>query len=199
MPKRSSRGYSPRKVNTRDIIQRFLIVCEGTKTEPNYFRQFRVPKEVAEVDVQGVGENPSTLVKRAQEKNVQGDYDQVWCVFDRDSWSLEDFTAALQAAKNYRFNVAYSNESFELWYILHFEFLNVGIPRSDYTSKLSALLGKPYQKNSETMYDELISKQPTAIKHAENLLSQYRPHKPACDNPATTVHLLVQELNKFMR
>lgn len=62
MPKKSgkqasSRGYSERKVATRDIIERFLIVCEGDKTEPNYFRCFRVPKDV--IDVRGFGYNPS--------------------------------------------------------------------------------------------------------------------------------------------
>jgi hypothetical protein len=81
--------------------------------------------------------------------------------------------------------------------VLHFEFLNTGIPRSDYIKKLNYLLGKVYKKNSETIYDELFLKQPMAIKNAENLLKQYEPHIPARDNPSTTVHLLVQELNKF--
>lgn len=86
--KENSRGYLPRKVNTREVRQRFLIVCEGEKTEPNYFRSFRVPKNVAEIDVQGLGENPSKLVQSAKELQNQEDYDQVWCVFDRDSWTF---------------------------------------------------------------------------------------------------------------
>ena len=77
---RSSRGYSTRKVNTKEVRQRFLIVCEAEKTEPNYFRSFRVPKNVVEIDVQGLGENPSKLVKSAKKINEKEDYDQVWCV-----------------------------------------------------------------------------------------------------------------------
>jgi hypothetical protein len=61
------RGHSPRKVNTGDVKSRFLIVCEGEKTEPNYFKSFRVSKKV--VDVHGLGENPSKLVKSAKEFN----------------------------------------------------------------------------------------------------------------------------------
>jgi hypothetical protein len=193
----SSRGYSVRKVNTREIRQRFLIVCEGEKTEPNYFRSFRAPTVV--IDIQGLGKNPSRLVKSAKEKNNQEDYDQVWCVFDRDSVTQEDFNNAINNAKSQGFGVAYSNEAFELWYILHFEFLNTGITRSDYINKLTSLLGWTYQKNSEAIYEELFDKQATAIKNAENLLKQYDPHNPARDNPSTTVHLLVQELNKFIR
>ncbi|MEH1839614.1 MAG: RloB family protein [Nostoc sp.] len=196
--KANSRGYSPRKVNTREVKQRFLIVCEGAKTEPNYFMSFRVPKNVVKIDVQGLGENPSKLVQSAKELNKQEEYDQVWCVFDRNSWTIEDFNNAIKNAEAQGFQVAYSNEAFELWYVLHFEFLNTGIPRSDYLKKLTSLSGRTYQKNSETIYDELFDKQAIAIKNAENLLKQYVPHTLAKDNPSTTVHLLVQELNKFI-
>lgn len=82
---------------------------------------------------------------------------------------------------------------------MHFEFLNTGISRSKYLQKLNSLLGKKYQKNSETIYEEIFEKQATAIKNAEQLLKQYNPQNPAEDNPSTTVHLLVKELNKFIR
>jgi len=198
MPKntRNTRGYSLRKVDVREVKQRFLIVCEGKKTEPNYFREFRVPKDVMEI--QGLGENPSKLVQSAKIFKEQGEYDQVWCVFDRDSWTEEDFNNAIHSAESYDFKIAYSNEAFELWYVLHFDFLNSGIPRKDYRVKLTSLLGKKYEKNSLTIYNDLIEKQIVAIKNAEKLLQQYEPQKPVTDNPSTTVHLLVQELNKFI-
>jgi RloB-like protein len=198
MPKNSknSRGYSPRKVDIREIKQRFLIVCEGAKTEPNYFKSFRVPKLV--IEIQGLGENPSKLVQSANNLKNEDEYDQVWCVFDRDSWTKQDFNNAISSAEKYGFKVAYSNEAFELWYVLHFEFLNTGIPRSAYVKKLADLLGKKYEKNSVTIYDELIEKQDTAIKYAKKLLEQYDPLRPEQDNPSTTVHLLVQELKRFI-
>jgi hypothetical protein len=197
MPKtnRNLRSYSPRKVGTRELRQRFLIVCEGEKTEPNYFRSFRVPGLV--VDIRGVGENPSCLVKTTEKLNQQDEYDQIWCMFDRDDWTTQDFNNAIKKAKTLKFQVAYSNEAFELWYVLHFEFLNTAIPRSQYIQKISSILGQPYQKNSTTIYNDLLGKQDTALKHARKLLSQYDPHNPAKDNPVTTVHLLVQELNRF--
>jgi hypothetical protein len=193
---KSLRGYSSRKVNTKEVKQRFLIVCEGAKTEPNYFKKFRVPKSVIEIDVQGVGENPSRLVQSAIKLKAEADeeYDQVWCVFDRDDWPPQDFNNAIDTAKSNNLKVAYSNEAFELWYVLHFEFLNTGIPRDDYIKKMTKLLGKKYQKNSDTIYDELINKQAIAIRNAEKLLAFYNPSSPGQDNPSTTVHLLVKEL-----
>jgi hypothetical protein len=195
--KKSTYGYSRRKVDIREIRQRFLIVCEGEETEPNYFRNFRVPKLV--IDVKGLGLNPSRLVDEAKKYRDKEDYDQIWCVFDRDSWPEKDFCFAIENAHKEGFRIAYSHECFELWYILHFEFLNTAVSRSEYSQKLSRLLGHQYLKNSDSIYDELLNKQHIAIKNAENLLNQYQPCNPAKDNPSTTVHLLVQELNKFIR
>ncbi len=106
--KRQHRPWSPRRrVNVRELRQRFLIVCEGEKTEPNYFQSFRVPKAV--VDVRGVGRNTASLVKKALEIMDEDEYDQVWCVFDKDDISLQNFNAALALAKQHAINVDYSN------------------------------------------------------------------------------------------
>jgi hypothetical protein len=41
-PRRGQRrGYADRRVKTRELRQRFLIVCEGGKTEPRYFESFQ--------------------------------------------------------------------------------------------------------------------------------------------------------------
>ncbi len=196
--KRKSRSPKyERKQDTRKLKQRFLIVCEGTKTEPNYFRSFRVPKDV--VKVKGLGRNPSQLVDYASQLNDEdGDYDRVWCVFDRDSWTLQDFNSALSSAKNKGFEIAYSNPKFELWYLLHFDYCDSAIPPEKYDSKLSSYMGKAYEKNNKNMYELLRDRQKKAIERAEQLLEQYDPVNPAKDNPSTTVHQLVKALNKFI-
>jgi hypothetical protein len=195
--KRRSRIYSERRVNVLDTIERFLIVCEGEKTEPNYFKSFRVPKEV--IDVRGFGFNTTVLVEKALELKSKGDYDQVWCVFDRNSFPAESFNKAIVLARQNNIRVAYSNEAFELWYLLHFNYYNTAISRSDYITKLSELLGCRYEKNSETIYEAIERHQNDAIRNAQKLLEQYSPPDPARDNPSTTVHLLVEQLNRFVR
>lgn len=192
-----------RVVATREPKQSFLIVCEGAKTEPNYFKGFKLG-DVCEVNIQGVGENPSKLIDSAEKFNqkrkqeIEEEYDQVWCVFDRDDWPPNDFNNAIHKAKSKGFKVAYSNEAFELWYVLHFEFLDTGIPRQDYCSKLTNHLNRKYEKNDENIYIELLNKQHTALRHAKTLLNQYEPVHPSKDNPSTTVHLLVEALNQFI-
>ncbi|MGI5870333.1 MAG: RloB domain-containing protein, partial [Kiritimatiellia bacterium] len=48
--------------------ERFLIVCEGEKTEPNYFRaiQKELPQHVVEVEIHGEGDNTLSLLTRPQ-------------------------------------------------------------------------------------------------------------------------------------
>jgi hypothetical protein len=200
MPNRktNSRSYSTRKLDIREVKQRFLIVCEGKKTEPYYFKSFRVPKAI--VSIEGAAGDPTRLVNSAHKLANEDEYDQVWCVFDRDegAWTAQNFNNALQNAKTYGFHVAYSNECFEIWYILHFEFLNTGLPRSDYEDKLSELLGAKYRKNDPTIYQQLLPQQPIAIKYARKLLESYNSIDPERNNPSTAVHLLVEALNEFI-
>lgn len=185
-----------RRVNRYSTRQRFLIVCEGEKTEPNYFRKFPIPPDSI-VEVTGLGENTVSLVRTAIKLRTEAKYDQVWCVFDRDSFPPQNFNAALKLARNNNIEVAYSNEAFELWYLLHFCYLNSGITRDQYRTRLERYLGHAYAKNSETIFDEMYPRQKEAIQNARRLYNEYDPHRPLEDNPSTTVFLLAEMLNQL--
>jgi hypothetical protein len=196
--KGKSQAYKKRPVGNREIRKRFLLICEGTKTEPAYFEKFKTNKVV--IEIEGMARDPQKLVKTAIEardkaKKDTEEFDEVWCVFDRDDVPIQDFNAALSQAAAHDIQVAYSNEAFELWYVLHFEYLNTGIPRKDYQAKIAKYLGLPsYCKNDSQMYDRLKPHQGTAIDNAIRLLDSYQPPNPAKDNPSTTVHFLVKAL-----
>jgi hypothetical protein len=192
-----SRPYISRQIDVREILQRFLIVCEGIKTEPYYFINFRAP--TVSVRVVGTGFNTYSLVREAIRLGAEDEYDQIWCVFDRDDNPAQQFRDAIELAGANNIQIAYSNQAFELWYLLHFNYYDTALSRHDYITRLSQLLGHEYQKNSKTIYGELISKQPDAIRNARRLLEQYNPCQPENDDPSTTVHLLVEQLNQFAR
>ncbi len=186
-----------KKGKPKDLI---LIVCEGEQTEPNYFENFKLTN----VDIDRSGYNTDSLVNRAIELKKQAKkygkiYNQVWCVFDRDSFKPQNFNNAIFLAEKNNIKVAYSNEAFELWYLLHFHFYDTGISRKDYCKKLDKLLCHKYEKNSKDIYDELLERQGIAIKNAQKLLAQHLKPNPEKNNPSTTVHLLVEELNKWLK
>jgi hypothetical protein len=67
--------YGPHKRNINAVSKRYryLIVCEGEKTEPHYFEALKrqLPNAVAEVvtiDIDGAGMNTRSLVEFALEK-----------------------------------------------------------------------------------------------------------------------------------
>jgi hypothetical protein len=195
--RRQARSYTQRRINELPVRQRFLIVCEGEKTEPNYFRKFRVPQLV--VQVKGLGMNTLRLVQRALEEREQDDCDQAWCVFDKDDFPDRNFNDAIALAKRNGIKVAYSNQSFELWYVLHFCYMHNAITRADYMRILDEKMGHVYEKNSTTIYDELRQRQATAIRNAKRLLDQYHPSRPSRNDPSTTVHKLVEQLLEYSK
>jgi hypothetical protein len=197
--KRKSRSFE-RTTGTRGKpYERILIVCEGEKTEPNYFRQFRVTS--ADVQVVGKGYNTLSLVEEAirlkQKARLEEEpFDQVWCVFDVDSFPAHNVNGAWQKARKNKIRTALSNEAFELWFLLHFDYITAAHSRDRYQDMLSQRLGKKYEKNSMETYRDLFPMQAQAIENARKLMSQYDPRNPSQDKPCTEVHELVIELNR---
>ena len=188
-----------RRMNTREL-RRFLIVCEGEKTEPNYFKEFPDNPEVYDsIDIRGTGYNTISLVKKAitlkkdAEKRRES-YIEVWCVFDKDDFSDDQFQRAMDLADKNQIRCAYSIEAFEIWYMLHFNYYDTGLSRKQYKGKLTELLGKPYQKNDKEMYQSLLKYQSKAIKHAQRLYEIQYKLPLVKRNPITTVFKLVERL-----
>ncbi len=200
--KRKPSGRLPdkgRRLGRRAVAQReprpvFLIVCEGKQTEPNYFRGFRVNAVV--VEVVGVGRSPRGVVAEAERLSEGKGYTETWVVFDKDDFTAEEFNGAVEQAQREGFGVAYSNQAFELWYVLHFDYHDTSLSRRQYQKILSQKLGRAYRKNDLSLYDDLLERQQTAIGNAQRLLDSYVRHNPAQDDPCTTVHELVRKLNE---
>jgi len=126
-------------------------------------------------------------------------YSDIWCVFDRDSFPLGNYTRAFQLAKNNKVKIARANEAFELWYLLHYCYLNSGISRAKYKEKLREH-GLDYDKADEKIYEKVKHSQKTAIKNATKLEKYWndsgKPY-PERENPSTSVHKLVEYLNEL--
>lgn len=197
MPAKQRRNYA-RDYEFREIKQRFLIVCEGTETEPRYFRSFKKVFRLSTATIKSVGTSKKTyrVVEEAIKEAKSDEYHQVWCVFDKDDETREDVQKAYWLAKKNNINIAFSNEAFELWFLLHFSNSVGAVSRNKYCERLTKILGVPYEKSADMIY-KLIPLQDEAIQRAEVLHAKYSPHDPYNDNPCTTVYLLVRELMKY--
>lgn len=191
-----------------------LIVCEGENTEPSYFNQFKVTS--ATVQSVGTGYNTISLVKKAKEIAGSDKFDQVWCVFDKDAFNDHDFNRAIKLAEKYGYDVAYSNQAFEYWLILHLDDHQGGrMNRDNYNDKINELL-KPFHVEydgsdrgckivSEDFFDILVgtdkkshrTRVDLAIERAERIYERLDHFSPANEESSTTVFRLVRELIKY--
>ena len=193
-----------RQTGVRVIKQSFLIVCEGENTEPDYFKAFRMT--AATIKAVGQGMNTVSLVYKAisireAEKAKKHSYDQCWVVFDKDDYPDNDFNQAIQLAKSNGFRVAYSNQAFEYWFLLHFNRYMGALHRNQYPDMLSKLTEIPYSKIQgfgALMYRFLLGRQRQAIDNAEVILAEVSHGNPAQEESSTTVQKLVVELNKYL-
>lgn len=204
-----------------------LIVCEGEQTEPNYFRSFWISN--IKVKTIGIGKNTISLVKEAIERwkefaKAQQYFEHLWCVFDRDDFPPEQYNQAFktidseaqrlnkrykkQIGRELKIAIAYSNQAFELWYLLHYDYIDSACDRSQYKKMLSDRMGKKYEKNDPKMYQFLQAlSQSTndkkgqlfAIRNAKKLRSKSKPILSHKDDPSTSVDILVEELNQYLK
>jgi hypothetical protein len=199
-----------RKIRKKERPKIMLIYCEGEKTEPNYFKSFKQYLHSAEVNIiiDGEGYNTRSLVERVialkedAEYNRE-EYDIIWAVFDKDSFTDNDFNAAITLADNNGINVAYSIEAFELWYLLHFNYDDAAHSRTQYKKILTNSLGVKYKKNDPDTFDKILDKQVVAIRNARRLTDKFDSSvssvPAARKNPSTTVYKLVEALNEYKK
>jgi hypothetical protein len=211
-----------RPIRWRKYPHLFLIVCEDSKTEPFYFKTFEkdIPPETIFLRAVGTGRSSKGVVEQAiverrklveeANKNV----DEVWAVFDKDDAekipaNAQRFMEAFKIAQKEKINIAYSNEVFELWLLLHFIDVNpdTAIPRAVIYSKMEMAINS-FETDKDFVYEHgkvnvilllrALGNETNAIERAEKLLVGHKDKKPIDANPSTTVHLLVKRLRALI-
>ncbi len=197
----------------REPRKSILIVCEGKKTEPIYFKALKERLRLIMVDVEIVwkGSAPITVVNSAIQlredrkqiaKNslTKVEYEVIYCVFDVEApVPHESLANAVTKAKDNKLEVILSNPCFEYWYILHFS--KTSAPFNKNRNVESALKKKhpAYSKSDTTIFKVVYPKTSDAIKHSKEVLNEQ--HNNAKDlrgcNPSTHVHKIVEYLQSM--
>ncbi len=188
--------YSPRKTDIRQPYDRVLIVCEGKKTEINYFNELIKDLKLSTVNIQILDikqTTPDSLLREAKElcqksKKEGNPYDRVYCVFDKDKHpKYQETKGTINQIKKPKgvYHYAFSEPCFEFWLLLHFiktdkPFVNFDGLRKDGNFRKYF----PNYKKSEIIFNDLKGKIPTACENAKN-------------NPYTNVNELVEYLQKI--
>lgn len=203
-------GFTSYKEESKATKKTFLIICEG-QSESLYFSSF--PILSAKVITYDIGCSNNRLVECAVDLASEGEYDEVWCVFDMDtkpdnSGQDDDFNSAIQLCANTGLKCAYSNDAFELWIYLHYHFTDQRNHRNFYYEQLSQIFGINYSKQGkkrkfsleiyQLLKNDERANQNDAIQRSKTLVAQHADLPPHTQNPVTYVHELVEELNKYL-
>lgn len=142
------------------------------------------------MSIRGEGCNTLSLVDLVlsfKSGNANNPNDEYWVVFDKDDFDKiggrNQFDDAINKAYANQIKVAYSNESFELWYLFHFRDIHSQLTREIYCEKLT---------------EDLIKLTNGKIKSYEKSFKMIEEFKEeplfARRNPSTKVHYLVSSL-----
>jgi len=132
-----------RRLPYRKQLKRFVISCEGSQTEREYFTCIQpLCWDRSYVDILTSRNETSPLHVLDRLRNYKKSLrpgDEMWCVVDKDQWTQEQLEELIRWQKEpsrIMRGVALSNPKFELWLLAHFREL----PRQCGSSECDRLL-----------------------------------------------------------
>lgn len=199
--RRRSRGFVE--------LKRTLIVCEGSKTEPQYFKSLIAWLGLRATSVLVIGEEcesaPISVFEYADAKyREDGPFDEVFCVFDRDRHpSFDRACSAISNHSSKAFRAVVSNPCFEYWVLLHFRYTRApfvaqgGNSPGDMVIKAVKDVWPDYAKSRQDVFSTLNrnGKLQQAFVNAKR--ARMDATATGEHNPSTNVDFLVEHLQQL--
>ena len=181
-----------RRVNNRAFIKKFVISCEGSVTEKEYFTLLKsICWSYAFIDIltDRQKSSPDKVLERivGYGKSLKTG-DELWCVIDRDYWPVEQISMLMEWAASgdgkIERHVAMSNPKFELWLLAHLQ----KIPETCGPAECVRLLKQYFPEYDKHLDGKIASKEMILLA-----ISQSMPSIPV-DNIGTNVGALVDRI-----
>jgi hypothetical protein len=200
-----------RRQAKREPYDRVLIVCEGQKTEPNYFSEMKDYYCLSSANVEVTGDCDSSPVdvfnfaknKYQLSKQEGNEFDRVYCVFDKDAHSTYyDTLNAIKAFKPHdKIHAITSVPCFEFWLLLHFNYSTSPfnhLPGNSAGNQVFRELKRfmpDYEKGACGIFKELFPSLAQAKIWAQRITDGNT--QIGTDNPSTGIHMLVDYLQRI--
>lgn len=176
----------------------------GNEPETNSQYRGRV-----QLDVFGEGDNTVNLFKKAKRRVLDNPnvYRHVWVVYDTDDFPAEHVDEVPKlciqnSTEETEYHAVWSNQCVELWYLLHFSYMQSDLHRKEYWVKLNAWLSGigagGYEKNRTDMYGILMPFMDVAIANAKRLDKIHEGREPSKSAPGTRIYELVELLRPYL-
>ncbi|OEC02797.1 abortive phage resistance protein [Lysinibacillus sphaericus] len=185
-----------RQQGNRTVRKTILIYCEG-ETERIYFEQLRILKrsKMVSVKIKNVKRSAIKLAQHAFRDSSYQYFDEVWVVFDKDDLTEKQLEEVNVFCEEKDIHIAYTNEAFELWLLLHFEVVDVSekYPRAVLNNKMEEHLGVTHyfrHKADESIIAPIALRHEVAIRNCSKMMS-FR-NTESRENPYCNIHDMIQ-------
>lgn len=210
MAKPKQSAHLRRRGPQRQPYDRVLIACEDTVATPGYLDGLIRHLGISSANIEIAphqGSAPRSVVEAALEAfSRDPDFDQVYCVFDKDTHATYDEARQRIAAtplkrrkavgngKPVVFEAVPSVPCFEFWLLLHFKRTTAPMPRcADVLPHLTAHPGfADYDKGRTDTFALTVARIDTAIQNANHVNAAAAA--ASTDNPTTRMGDLVELL-----
>lgn len=216
------RNNSVRRMKKRSVGSKIFIYSHAEVAEPVYLNSLkdhvrsRLMLKVRYINAW----SPQELIEKVlalKETNTgingheEDSGDQVWCVFDIDSFCDDPaekirLEVLIKRAHESGIKIAYTNQCFELWYLMHFITPVAPISRG---SHLNGMIARHFKKNKLGDYEKNMAAFGTLAPGLDNaVLNATKVSADTYDNinwakvlsnsgnPSTSLHFLIKEIIK---
>ena len=204
---KSGRSFSSKKRNKQSRKEKTMIIitAEGrNETEARYFNNFRTADCPYIIKFHKAGHltDPTKLAESIRQRWDAEDADvrtgdMAFVIVDLDNKESKAKEIQQLETKNRVEKFIVSNPSFEVWYLLHYEYSTRSYINTDAVIRELKKHYPGYEKTSE-MFPLLKDKMGNAITNAEKLEDYHKKeehlHPDVNCNPYTDVHKLVKKL-----
>ena len=206
---KSGRSFSSKKRNKQSRKEKpmIIITAEGrNETEARYFNNFRTADCPYIIKFHKAGHltDPTKLAESIRQRWDAEDADirtgdMAFVIVDLDNKESKAKEIHQLKTKNRVEKFIVSNPSFEVWYLLHYEYSTRSYMNADAVIRELKKHYPEYEKTSD-MYPLLKDKMSEAVANAEKLEAYHKEeayqHPDANCNPYTDVHSLIKILLK---
>lgn len=173
------------------------MYTEG-QTEVLYFNQlkkhFRV-KDRKKLTIKHINKQGLNLFHHVNTLYRKHDFDvsptDIVLVIDKDQTSISDLERLKEGCQQKGYQVIFSNHSFELWILLHFERVSTFMENQALLRRLDLVIGRKYQKTDEHFIEKLVDKIQRAIEHSNEMPGEITDFSR---NPYTNVGKIIPTL-----
>lgn len=183
---------------SRDVSQVVWVFCEGKNTETGWLEHLRQRRRGVGVRIEDSGGLGTAITvaelaaekraRLARSKDTRGD--EVWAVFDRDEHHR--VREAIELCRDAEVGVAFSNASFELWPLLHFQELHANLHCKDLQRRLhEAHPAYLHDRGARVTWERIEANVGEATRRAvKQLVRRFEGEGPFDGLPSTTAWLL---------